>query len=326
MVEKLDTDLYVLRISLPGSPLKWLNSYIIKGRNGEKSLLIDTGYNHPACQSTLLKAIEELMLAPENTDVLLTHRHSDHVGNASLLYNLGFRIFMTKKDFSLMDQTLWYVRKEWALNEGVPESVFDEMLRCNPGRVFAPGAFQPSFVEDGDCLEYGGRKLRVVAVPGHTAGHICLYEEKTGLLFCGDHVLFDITPNICSDGPGTDSLGDYLSSLKKIRAYEVASALPSHRTFGETSFYNRIDEIMRHHKCRLDEVLNIIDAFPGINTYEISSKMTWHIKAAGWDDFPAGQKWFAISETMAHIDHLTAVGAIFKEAGSLGCTGYYIAE
>ena len=69
-------------------------------------------------------------------------------------------------------------------------------------------------LKDGDQLELAGFSIRVFHTPGHTPGHMVLYLPEQQLLFSGDHVLFDISPNITSWPEVEDSLGDYLESLK----------------------------------------------------------------------------------------------------------------
>lgn len=70
------------------------------------------------------------------------------------------------------------------------------------GRI--PG--QQVFLNEGDIVEFAGRKANVYFVPGHTRAHIAYYfppieEEDTGELFCGDTLfsggcgrLFEGTP------------------------------------------------------------------------------------------------------------------------------------
>jgi hypothetical protein len=40
--------------------------------------------------------------------------------------------------------------------------------------------------------------------------------------------------------------------------------------------------------------------------------MTWKIRAKDWADFPTPQKWFAVGEAMAHLDHLIAQGRVVR--------------
>ena len=132
-------------------------------------------------------------------------------------------------------------------------------------------------------------------------------------MILGDHVLFDITPNITDWDGVEDSLGDYLKSLDKIYPYEVSIPLPSHREAGDMK--QRILALKAHHERRLAECLQIVKALqsePGVRPclYEITGRMHWKIRSKGWDDFPAAQRWFALGECLAHLDHLKAEGKV----------------
>ena len=118
---------------------------------------------------------------------------------------------------------------------------------------------------------------------------MCLYIPEEKLLFSGDHVLFDITPNICAVAPGDDMLGEYLSSLEKIRKLDIAVTLPAHRGTGNVDVYSRIDALEAHHQKRLEEVLDIVRRSDGINAYTLTGLMRWNIRAKSWRISPPGR-------------------------------------
>ena len=67
-------------------------------------------------------------------------------------------------------------------------------------------------LDDGDALDLPGRRVRVVWTPGHTPGHICLYDADHGVLLTGDHLLPRISPNIGLTPGSMDSpLASYLN-------------------------------------------------------------------------------------------------------------------
>ena len=121
-------------------------------------------------------------------------------------------------------------------------------------------------------------------------------------MFTGDHVLFDITPNITSWTGMRDALGSYLENLERVREYPVRLALPGHRHTGD--YRARVEAIQRHHAARLADALRIVEAAPGLTAYEIAGRMSWNIRARSWDEFPLVQKWFAVGECISHLDHL----------------------
>ena len=83
----------VFRIPVPleGNPLKELNSYLFRGSREAKqrNLLVDTGFRTEGCKKALLKGLGQLGVSMEDTDILLTHLHADHSGNAPELIRPG---------------------------------------------------------------------------------------------------------------------------------------------------------------------------------------------------------------------------------------------
>ena len=128
------------------------------------------------------------------------------------------------------------------------------------------------------------------------------YEADKKIMFTGDHVLFDITPNITHWQGFEDSLGSYLDQLRRVRDIPVRLALPGHRKTGD--YRARIDSILDHHRRRINDALQIIEQHPGMSAYEIAGCMKWKIRAADWDSFPVVQKWFAVGECLSHLDYL----------------------
>ena len=161
-------------------------------------------------------------------------------------------------------------------------------------------------------LEYGRLRLKCIEAPGHARGQRYLYCAEETLLCSGDHVPFAITANICSMVPNTNKLVKYLKRLEKVRELNVKTVLPAHRGMGEISMYERIDALLKHHTERLEETESIVRAKPGQTAYDIAGQMSWAIRSKSWEDFPPGQKWFAMGEALAHLDWLKAEGRISR--------------
>lgn len=322
MVEEICRNVWSFPVVLPENPLKWLNCYVIKGDPGERNLLIDTGFNRPECLEALKAGMAELHLAPAYTDVFLTHAHSDHTGNAAALKEMGCRLYMSEIDQNVLHRNTWPERKKRMLSEGMPQNVMDEVFAHNPAVLYAPKYFEAENLHEGDVLRYGGYELECIYTPGHTPGHMCLYDRTHKLMFLGDHVLFTITPNISFWVEADDSLGDYLNSLDKIMTYDVETALPGHRQLGTVTMCERAQELKEHHAARLAETEAIIRHAPGLCAYDIAGRMTWRIRAKNWDEFPPGQKWFAVGEALTHLDYLTKNGRIRRYTDEDGLVRY----
>ncbi len=184
-----------------------------------------------------------------------------------------------------------------------------ESLEHHPGKKFGP---QESVdyvgLSDHDTIAIGDYTLRVVTTPGHTPGHICLYEPDAKFFISGDHVLGDITPHIQAWGDGEDPLGEFITSLQRVDTLDIDLCLPGHRELVEDCS-GRIGELIEHHHERAAEVVAILDDGPK-TAYDIAGLMTWDIRARSWEDFPVMQRWFATGEAIAHIRFLEARGSV----------------
>ncbi|NIN35358.1 MAG: MBL fold metallo-hydrolase, partial [Gammaproteobacteria bacterium] len=73
-------------------------------------------------------------------------------------------------------------------------------------------------LRDREIISVDPFRLQVIWTPGHSPGHICLYEQTHKILFAGDHILPIITPNISLQPQShSNPLGDFLNSLKKVK-------------------------------------------------------------------------------------------------------------
>lgn len=315
MPEEIMKGIWTFPIVLPNNPLKCLNCYVILGDGKNRNLLIDTGFNMPACREALLEGVQALGMDLRQTDVFLTHLHADHTGNAAALHEMGCRLMMPRLDYQVHlngGTGRWKGQKARAAQEGMPPEVIVRIFAQNPAVIYASPDYPVSLLDDGDRLSYGGYALTCISTPGHTPGHMCLYAPEEKLMFLGDHVLFDITPNICNWVEMDDALGTYLQSLRAIQTYDVRVPLPAHRSMGDADVRARANALLEHHANRLDEAEQIILQAPGATAYEIAGKMSWKIRADSWEEFPPGQKWFAFGETLAHLDHLVRTGRIAR--------------
>jgi glyoxylase-like metal-dependent hydrolase (beta-lactamase superfamily II) len=313
MTDEIRPKLYRIEVPLPDNPLKAINSYVVTGP--DRNLVVDTGMLRPECETVLRAGLEDLGVDLARTDFFITHLHADHMGLVAELAADSSKIYFNRPDGELIEagrrNPKAFIERmiDHAKQGGFPEDEVEESLRKHPGMRYSPPEYPPfHFLDDGDKLAAGAYRFTVVDTPGHTPGHLCLYEPAHRLFLSGDHVLGDITPNITVWRENDDSLGDYLASLDKVAELDVELVLPGHRRpFSDLA--GRVAELKEHHRIRLLEVLDIING--GCRTvYEIASKMTWDIVAKSWEDFPVVQKWFAVSEAASHLRYLERRGEL----------------
>lgn len=157
--------------------------YLIEG--DERALLIDAGLGVAA----LRPVVQRLTTRP--VTLLLSHAHFDHIGGVAEFDDVHAHA-------ASVDVLGSPVRRDWletydAAAHTYEAAVDDGNPRPWPPRGFAlerwftaPAPVPTAFVADGDEVDLGGRVLRVVHTPGHAPDHICLVDERRGILFAQD--------------------------------------------------------------------------------------------------------------------------------------------
>ena len=311
MAEEILPDLFRIKITLPDTPLKYLNAYVIKAE--PRSLIIDTGLNHEVCLNDMQAGLAEINLDLEQTDIFITHLHADHFGLVTKLANENTRVFFNRPDAEIIENWQGFEPMiRYAVKNGLSEETLRQSLNKHPGRKFGTDWRPPlNILSDGQQMALGKYKFTCVHTPGHTRGHMCLYEPDKKILIAGDHILIDITPNIQCWTEDDDPLKNYLESLDKTRALDVEMVLPGHRRLFNHC-RERIDELKAHHARRLEEVLDILYGQSPLDAFQTASYMTWDIEAENWEAFPPAQKWFATGEAISHLRCLENQGRIHR--------------
>lgn len=312
MIREILNGIYQIKIPLPGNPLKALNSYLIRG--AKRSLLVDTGFNWPECKSAQLNAIRKLGVDWADIDFFVTHMHGDHSGLVYELASQNSIVYCSKVDADLIQAcataAFWEMNDNYFIKNGYPPQDI-EKKEDKISDWLSGTDINFTYVQDGDILEYGAYRLTCIATPGHSPGHMSLYEPEYKFLIAGDHILGTITSNITPWGGRDDFLGLYLSSLDKMNVLDINLILPGHReTINDP--HKRILELKNHHQKRLAEILEILKQGP-MNAYQVAVHMHWDIKCDSWEEFPAYQKWFAAGEAMAHLEHLAKLNVVNRK-------------
>ncbi len=309
MAEEILPNLYLVEVPLPHNPLQAVNCYIIKA-NG-KSLVIDTGMNREECLSVLSSGLKELGVDLNQTDFFITHLHADHIGLVSTLATDTSKIYFNQADADIINAAVWEDYANFAGINGFPEPELQRAIQSHPGYKYSPqGHLDFSILKEGDTITIGDYLFQCIETPGHSPGHMCLYEPDKRIFISGDHILSNITPNISSFSNDENPLKEYLSSLDKVYNFDVSLVLPGHRAVF-TNFKERIQELKHHHQVRASEVLSILEK-GARDAFQVASQMTWDMSYECWELFPVSQKWFATGEAIAHLKYLEEEGKITR--------------
>jgi glyoxylase-like metal-dependent hydrolase (beta-lactamase superfamily II) len=307
-----------LPITMENAGIDYINTYLIEDRKG--FLLIDPGWNtdesFSMLHNRLIKSGHDFQSIKQ---IVITHIHPDHYGMAGRIRELsGATIAMhhIEKDFIepryvKMEQLLHQTDRMMVAN-GVPEDEITVLRDASLDVINYVVPAQPDKVlHNGDTITAGVFKFKVLWTPGHSSGHICLYEPEKKVLISGDHILPKITPNVSVNPQSIENpLGRYLQSLEEIKQLDIELTLPGH----DQPFQNlklRINEIAHHHFIRNLEMLEVIATNPR-SAYYIAKKITWGNNGGSWEDLPPFHKRMAVFETLAHLEMMAAESRIDK--------------
>jgi glyoxylase-like metal-dependent hydrolase (beta-lactamase superfamily II) len=186
------------------------NVFLVDGGPGDR-WLVDTG--HRLERWLILRELRRAGLLPRDlTGILLTHRHSDHAGNAAFFQaRFGTRVYAHRADAGILDGSNTRPR----LQPGGAWHPITAFFARLENRWPAPRVPIARALEAGDTL--GG--LEVHAAPGHTEGSVFYRHEGTASLFSGDMILtahppLTIRRGLCLAYPGfTSSMATARASL-----------------------------------------------------------------------------------------------------------------
>jgi glyoxylase-like metal-dependent hydrolase (beta-lactamase superfamily II) len=320
-VKEIASGIYQIRIPLSDGHalvLDSMNSYLIQGTSGW--LMIDTGWYHPLAFQALENALHSLNL--ELTDIrtiVLTHGHPDHYGMAGKIRQHAPKIELVchRWEADMIESRFIKFngpREDVAFlleKHGVPEADIQPMGSASmPMLQMVTITLPDRMLYGGEIISTGVYDLEVIWTPGHSPGHICLYEPQNRLLFCGDHILPTITPNVGYNVlSGDNPLGEYLYSLNKLSHLKVDCVHPGHE-YSFPDLNARIEAIIEHHRLRGNEVVDLI-AQNISNSYEIARRLTWSLNLP-WENFSPLQRRAAVTEAIAHLEYLRWEGKISK--------------
>ncbi len=186
------------------------NIYLVKGES--RDIVIDTGLG----LASLLKYLQPLS---ENPLLICSHSHYDHIGS----------------NWEFEERWIHQAEAEIVAAPTQANTYADPVLVTQdfyslpwPGFEARGWQVEPApatgLLEEGQVIDLGNRRLRVLHTPGHSWGGVCLWDEASREMFCADTIyageLFDFLP--CSDIP------TYVQSMRRLREFPVRVAYPGH--------------------------------------------------------------------------------------------------
>ena len=166
------------------------NTYILHDNTNE-CVIIDPGCSNVNEQIELINFIKSNALTP--VKLINTHAHIDHIfGNKFISRLFKIDLYLHKLELELLKEA-----------ENIAKSYGIKNFESSPLPKY--------FMNEGDIISFGNTSLEVLFAPGHSPGHICLYNKKNNILIAGD-VIFRLSIGR-TDLPG----GNYDTLISSIK-------------------------------------------------------------------------------------------------------------
>jgi glyoxylase-like metal-dependent hydrolase (beta-lactamase superfamily II) len=214
------------------TPFFRCNMWLIRGR--DRDLLVDTGLgafplraNVPALQGRPIVCLS-------------SHTHFDHIGST---HEFDERLVHPAEAANLAapqnDVTLF---SHYAAGDRDGEMFYRLPTGWNAATYVNQPAPATQLVNEGDTIDLGDRVWRVLHTPGHSPGHLSLWEEATGTLIAQD-VVYD--GELVTECLGADAAA-YRASMTRLREMTPRIVHGGHfASFGAVRFRQLIDAFLQ---------------------------------------------------------------------------------
>ena len=310
-----------LRMPLPFA-LDHVNLWLIEERDGYT--LVDCGYGDATTRAHWQRHFATTFLTRPIRRIVATHCHPDHLGNAAwLAAHFACGVAMTQGEFlaahALIEGHAGLsqadVRALFARHGMATEHLASLEARGNHyhrGVPEAPHAF--SRLIDDDTVTMGDRPWRVIAGYGHSPEHAALAASDAKLLIAGDMLLPRISTNVAvwPGEPDGDPVARFLDSLARFEALPAQTlVLPSHGP-PFRGIAARVGRLRAHHAARLDELQQALAA---ASRPQSAAEVIPVLFRRALD---LQQRFFAMGEAIAHLNHLWRDGRIERRVANDG--------
>ena len=303
--------------------LRFVCIYLFK--LGDKNILFDAGLNFKNWSRAFFSLLDNAGISMSDIDYcIISHHHLDHIGLLKkfkqknphiqiLMHEITNNILQREcdlKNYRELNTEAEQIIKRM-IKFGLSEVIGKKMVRWFSMWPKLSNYYTPDKIfHDGDEIQFGKSKLKIIWTPGHSLGHTCVFDPVHEHLFAGDHILSRITPHIGNFQVDTlleekfnfeNILDHYLKSLDRIDKLNPKIIFPAHQDV----IYNpheRILEIKEHHQNRLNEISGIIKDNP-MTPFEISQI---HFGA----DLDPINTFLALNETVSHLIYLEHQGKV----------------
>ncbi|TCT25662.1 glyoxylase-like metal-dependent hydrolase (beta-lactamase superfamily II) [Melghiribacillus thermohalophilus] len=282
--------------------------YVVKG---EALTLIDAGVNTDEAWEHFETKLKQIGYRPEDIEqIILTHHHPDHTGlvnrfdYADGIYAHHLVDQWLRRDPEFMNHYVAFFTELYH-SFGVPKEFISLERRAKTTLRLSGRGKLTDTLKEGDSLP-GHPNWKVLETPGHAQSHLSFFNEHTGELLGGDHILYHISSNplleppIKPGGERPKPMLQYRESMQRFNHYTVGKVFPGHGKVFE-GVENLINQRIKKQEERAEKVYQMIQQQP-LSPFEICKRLFPKQYDTQFD--------LTLSETVGQLDFLEAQGKV----------------
>lgn len=304
-----------MSVAPDGSAAITVNTYLVVD-SGE-GLIVDTAWWYGLEPNHLDALISAAGIEPGAIDkIVMTHAHRDHSGFVNYLEKItgavpwlhaaeeasvaGMEGFdgLGTRDASI----------NWYRSHGFPQT-FAEFMVESRVKDTVIDLERAEWGKDSEIHRVGNRELEVILTPGHTNGHVCLYESSTGILFSGDALLprGHGNPHVtCRPLSLFDPLTPYIDSISTFESRSIGMCLPGHGPPVQ-DVHGLISSQLDYVEAKLLMTEECLTS-DGVTAFEIAQRMPWRKGRKSFDQLVNDELFLAFGDTLARLRRLVTTG------------------
>ena len=320
--EGIEIDDHTLWLRFP-LPMALDHVNVFACRDSQGWTIVDTGVDTATTRKLWRQAMSGPLAGLPVRRVILTHHHPDHVGLVGWFKSeFGAEILATRVAWLMARMLTLDVQSEYTpetisfmRDAGVTGSMLAARTKERPFNFVdivhpIPTGFRR--IEDGECIEFGGRRWDVRTGGGHAPEHATFWSREGDLVIGGDQFLADISPNIgvFATEPDADPLADWMESCRRFQ--EIADNRPLILTGHKLPYSGlalRLRQLVDNHVSALERLVDVLEQpRTAIQCFRYLFK-----REVGQGEFG-----LALAESVAHLNHLLRSGRISRFRGEDG--------
>jgi glyoxylase-like metal-dependent hydrolase (beta-lactamase superfamily II) len=292
---------------------RYVALYLVEGDNG--SLLVDTGL-HDSIGSTLLPYLHSIDHdASRIRYVVNTHADFDHVGGNSAIHaaNPDIAILCGERDRPMINDLELMIDDRYG--EFRTEHGFDE---TDDTKTFIRDVAHPAPVAvgltGGEHIDLGGRVVEIMHTPGHSPGHLSVYDPQSRSAMIGDAVLWNSVLTASGEAAFPPTYRDpnaYRATIAALSARKIDTLLTSHYAVRRGAAVGEFLDVSAGYADTVEQVVldTVTDATEPVSLMDVI-----HISAGRFGPWKGAAADYLVYPVLGHLEVLEQLGRVVRAA------------